>query len=195
MGVTKNEIMSYVVIAFLLLGALFGMQIMSFMFGTLNPSSFSSFTDTTIFVSNESGGPIDTSGYTVAGASNLGFTGGVSVTEMLNATDGVLIPAANYTVTTTTGLIVNATIVQYDTVLITYSFTRESDTQLTSEAIQNDSLGAILTYTSGSSTQFSTLNIAITLILLIGLFIIFWSLVMKGGVLNMGKDKGSGNFS
>ncbi len=115
MSVTKNEIMSYVIIAFLLLGALFGMQIMSFIFGNLGPEA-------------------------------AGLTEGTALFNI-------------------------------------------------SSQIQNDSLGAILTYSSGASTQFSTLNIAITLILLIGLFIIFWSLVMKGGVLSMGKDKGSGNFS
>ena len=192
MSETKKDVLAYVIIVFLLLGALFGMQIMSFIFGTLDPSVITSFTDKNEFVVNESGSA-EEAGYTVAGASVLGFKGSVTVTEMLNATDGVLLPAANYTVNADTGLIVNGTAVNYDTVLITYNYIRDGDLQLTSEAIQNDSLAAIQTYSAASSTQFSTVSIAITLILLIGLFVIFWKLIMKDGLI--GGNKGSGNFS
>ncbi len=197
MSVTKEEVTSYVIIAFLLLGTLFGMQIMSFIFGTLSPSSVASFTDSTVTVINETDGFINETGYILTNASRFGFDGGISITQASNATDNSTISASEFTLNSATGLLINATAVEYDDVTFSYTYLLKSQSQLTSEAIQNDSLGAIQTYTSGSSTQFSTLNIAITLILLIGLFIIFWSLVMKGGVLSMGsdKDKSSGNFS
>ena len=113
MSETKKDILAYVVIVFLLLGALFGMQIMSFIFGNLGPEA-------------------------------AGLTAGSALFNV-------------------------------------------------SAAIQNDSLAAIQTYSAASSTQFSTVSIAITLILLIGLFVIFWKLIMKDGLI--GGTKGSGNFS
>lgn len=49
--------------------------------------------------------------------------------------------------------------------------------------IQNNSLQAVVTYTDASSTQFNTISIAIVLILLIGVFLVFWKIFV-------GKDKG-----
>ena len=59
----------------------------------------------------------------------------------------------------------------------------------TSLKIQNDSLHAIQNYSTQSGTQFTTLGIAITLILLVAVFLFFWMAFM-------GKDGGGpGGFS
>ena len=58
--------------------------------------------------------------------------------------------------------------------------------------IQNDSLTAIGNYATQSGTQFTTLGIAITLVILVAVFIFFWAAFMGSG-----KDSiaGGGNFS
>jgi len=59
--------------------------------------------------------------------------------------------------------------------------------------IQNNSLNAIVTYTEQSDTQFSTIAIAITLIILIAVFLIFWKIFVVG---KDSKSNGSaGNFA
>ena len=45
---------------------------------------------------------------------------------------------------------------------------------------QNNSLVAITTYTEGASTQLNTVSIAIILILLIGVFLVFWQIFVSG---------------
>ena len=59
--------------------------------------------------------------------------------------------------------------------------------------IQNNSLNAIVTYTEQSDTQFLTVAIAVTLVILIGLFALFWRFFVAG---SQGKSKESsgGNF-
>jgi len=61
--------------------------------------------------------------------------------------------------------------------------------------IQNDSLVAITKYTGQADTQFLVAGIAITLLILIALFIVFWKYFMKdtiGGEMGAGK---SGSFA
>ena len=63
----------------------------------------------------------------------------------------------------------------------------------TSLAIQNNSLQSINTYSAQSDTQFSTLAIAITLVVLLAVFAFFWRFFMgTGGVAQSGS---SGNFA
>ena len=58
--------------------------------------------------------------------------------------------------------------------------------------IQNDSLNAIGNYSTQAGTQFTTLGIAITLVLLVAVFLFFWTAFMgKSGK----KESGPGGFS
>ncbi len=111
MGKAMSSIKEFAAVAFLLLGVLFGMMIMTFIFGQLGP---------------------DASGLTV---NDPGYNESLSV--------------------------------------------------------QNDSLQAITSYTSQSDTQFSTVAIAVTLVILIAVFLLFWKIFIGGGK----KDKGAGNFA
>jgi len=59
--------------------------------------------------------------------------------------------------------------------------------------IQNDSLYAITRYTGQSDTQFLVVGIAITLLILIALFVVFWKYFMTDTIGKMGGSK-SGSF-
>ena len=53
-----------------------------------------------------------------------------------------------------------------------------------SQAVQNDSLQAIGNYASQAGTQFTTLGVAITLVVLVAVFLFFWAAFIgdkKGG--------------
>ena len=110
MGSSQKSVKEFALIGFVLLAVLFGMQIMTFIFGNLGPEN--------------SGLTVDSEAYNV------------------------------------------------------------------SLDIQNDSLRAIGDYAGQSGTQFTTLGIAITLILLVAVFLFFWKSFM-----GKGKEGGPGSFS
>ena len=114
MGQAISAIREYATVAFTLLGVLFGMMIMTFIFGQLGPSS----------------------------------TG-------LTAAD----PGYNESIT-----------------------------------VQNNSLQGIVAYTSNSSTQFNTVSIAIILVLLIGVFLIFWKIFVSNKKSRSSQGSMGGNF-
>ena len=111
MSSSSKSIKEFALIGFILLAVLFGMQIMTFIFGNLGPAN--------------SGLVVDTEAYNV------------------------------------------------------------------SLEVQNQSLRAIGNYASQSGTQFTTLGIAITLILLVAVFLFFWKSFMGGGK----KGSSPGSFS
>ncbi len=186
-----KSVKGFAIIAFLLLGVLFGMQIMNFIFVQLGPSS-STFTDLTVLNTNQTGAYINQSTFTISEASNTGFNGGFTVLLAVNSTDGLVIPVANYTVDAGAGTIINATTENWGAVNLTYTYSQKSSAEQASENIQNNSLQAIVTYTEQSDTQFNTIAIAITLIILIAVFLLFWKIFVNN---KKGKKEGSGgNF-
>jgi len=187
----KKNVLEFVIIAFLLLGALFGMQIMSFIFVNLSPSSVS-IPDDTITKTNITGVYINSTIYTITEASNSNFNGGFAVIQATNSSSGEVILAGNYTVSAAAGTIVNASVINWNEVNLTYSFSQKTSIRQSSESIQNDSLNAIQNYSSQAGTQFNTVGIAITLVILIALFFIFWKIFVKG---KSGKGREGGNFS
>ncbi len=179
-----KTIKEYAFIAFTLLGVLFGMMIMNFVFTTLGSSSSTIISDLSRTVVNESGAWLNDTTYTVNNASVLGFSG-LTIIRALNTTDDVLIGVGNFTVvgtgfTNTTA----AGNTSYEAVTFTYSYNYYSDQRNAMDDSSNNSLQAIVTYTKGSSAQFNTVSIAIILILLIGVFLIFWKIFVSG------KEKG-----
>ena len=204
----KKSVLTFAFIAFTLLGILFGMNIMTFIFGNLSLASSTSFDDLTVSVSNETDGRLNSSdSYTVAGASVAGFTGGVvvSIVYEINSTDGGVlktIETANYTVVVATGVITNATASVFDNVTITYVYTARGNAELVTEQVANNSLVAIRTYSSQANTQFTTIAVAITLVVLLAVFAFFWLFFMgsqgSGGSVGAGRSRGSprtGSFS
>ena len=175
-----KEVFAFVGIAFLLLGVLFGMQIMTFIFGNLGTTT-SSFDAALNPIINETGF-INQSGYTLVGASDVGFAN-PSISLAKNATSDLAIGAGNFTVNTTTGIVRNITNITWSSVNFTYTYNSDSIAKITADAVTNNSLTSIATYTAQADTQFNTTAIAITLLVLIALFGIFWRVFMsKGGM-------------
>ena len=196
----KKEIVALIGIVFLLLGALFGVNIVSFIFGNFGTLSDTTFTDTGITIVNETEAHANTTGYTLNGASDTGAVS-FTVTEVLNATDNgsgnynLTIPLTNVTVSSV-GVLTNATVIVYSNVSVSYTYSRTSENELTSDEVTNQSLQAGLTYATNASNQMNIVNITIILSLLIFLFFLFWKVIQSvqsesGG----GKRKGSGNPS
>ena len=183
-----KSVVVFVAVAFLLLGALFGMNIMSFIFANLNKANIDSLDNVVVTISNETGGFINITGYTVDAASNSTFLGAVSVITITNATSGEVVLAANYTVTSR-GVITNATTQTFSNVNVTYRYTEKSDLRVAVEQSNNGSIQAVVTYTNQSDTQMSTVAIAITLVILIVLFLIFW----RSFISPMMKEQGNKN--
>lgn len=180
----KKSVKDFATIAFTLLGILFGMMIMTFIFGLLGSDNVLQTTDTLVSVSNETGAWLNTTTYTVDNSGVTGF-GRLVITSAINATDNSSITVANFTVSGAG--FTNSTATNWADVSVSYTYTRDSDVKLSTDTVQNNSLQAIVSYTGQSDTQMLTVGIAITLVVLIAVFLLFWTVFIKGG-----KKEGSG---
>ena len=191
-----SKVVLFVGIVFLLLGVLFGAQIFSFIFGNIGLASSSSIpleTDTVINLTNVF---INETGFTISQVSNVNFSGGFAVTNAINTTSGEVIPAANYTVVALTGTITNGTVVTYAAIVnLSYTVTVKTPTQLATESVNNNSLNAIVTYTEQADTQLNTAAIAITLLILIALFLVFWVAFIRPMMQQSSGKTTGGNFT
>ena len=77
-------------------------------------------------------------------------------------------------------------------VSIIYTNERFTSQRIAADEIANNSLQSIGTYTSQSDTQFSTVSIAITLIILLAVFAFFWKFFITSQ--GRGKKGSGGNF-
>ena len=195
MGATQKSIKEFAMIGFVLLAVLFGMQIMTFIFGSLSGADY--LDDDSVAIINETFAYVNTTGYTIESASRVDYTGAsaTAVWANLSGITPYLIPSANYTLASATGILTNATIVAdatgYNNATISYVYSRKTEAEMVSDEATNASLHAIGDYAGQSGTQFTTLGIAITLILLVAVFLFFWQAFM-----GKGKDKsGPGSFS
>ena len=120
------------------------------------------------------------------GANTTGFIS-LAVTEVRNATENELIPAANYTVDATAGTIVNATTSNYPNMSIdvSYTVTHKGDSELDTEAV--------IANLSGGATQFFTFAnvwfILTAITILIGIVIGVIALVRGMGGSGFGRGK------
>ena len=185
---TVVQILGYITVFFLLLAALFGGQIMTFIFGQLGPGA-AGIQDESNQVTNETGAWLNTTTYTVDTSSVTGFSNLV-ITSAINATDNSSINVANFTVVGSG--FTNATATTWDSVSVSYTYNSFSDVKIASLEVQNNSLQGIVTYSEGSSNQMNVLTIAIILILLIGVFLLFWNKFIKGNMGGKGKDMSFG---
>jgi len=194
MGSSQKSVKEFAMIGFILLAVLFGMQIMTFIFGNLGATDY--LDDVTQTVINESGAYVNATGYTLAEASQSNFSGGAVVTAVwLNVSNSPwLLSSVNYTVSSATGVLTNATEVlnttEWEDANVSYSTDHKTETEMVSDETSNQSLRAIGDYAGQSGTQFTTLGIAITLILLVAVFLFFWKSFM-----GKGKEGSPGSFS
>ena len=192
-----NDVKSFVAIVFLLLGALFGMMIMSFIFGNLTQSTSTVFDQESTKTINETGYISDLKSYTLAGASELGFANPV-ILFAINTSTNREITAVNYTVSAL-GVVINLTTEgNLSSVNFTYTFNSDTAAKTITDTVGNNSLEAIQTYSEQADTQFNTAGIAIVLLILIALFAIFWKFFIGGkkkgggGVASIGGGSGGG---
>ena len=186
-----KSISAFAAVAFLLLGVLFGMQIMTFIFAQIGPAASESIPDLSASVSNETGAWLNETTYTVDNAGVTGFSNLV-ITSAINTTSNDSIGAGNFSVSGTGYNNATSTITNTSTVWVSYTYNYYSDQRIASDDVTNNSLQGITSYTEQSTTQFSTIAIAITLAILIALFLLFWTFFIKG----KGKGEGAvgGNF-
>ena len=79
-------------------------------------------------INNETGGFINSSGYTLAQATASGFTS-PSITSVINATSGTIVAAGNYTISGV-GVLTNASSELWTDVNVSYTYTYSTDTNL-----------------------------------------------------------------
>ena len=176
---TVKEILAYITVFFLLLAALFGGQIMTFIFGQLGPDA-AGIQDLSATVTNESGAWLNSTTYTVDNAAVQGFSNLV-ITSAVNATNASqTIAVGNFTVSGTG--FTNSTVSTWPTINFSYTYDYFSDVKIASLGVQNESLQGVVTYAEGSTAQMNVLSIAVILILLVGVFLIFWNKFIKGNV-------------
>lgn len=194
--VKDDALRGFALAGFLLLAVLFGMQIMTFIFGNLGAvdnfptKNVTSVTNETILLANSDGIG------TIADNTNLNFITW-NATLILNGTFGVgggtsnetLVEGVDFTIFPLNGTFGNVT-GEWNRTFVTYSVTRKPEAQITTEAINNNSLQSIVNYSAQSGTQFTTLGIAITLVILVLVFAFFWRSFMGGR--NIGDSGESG---
>ena len=190
MGKAVKSVGEFAVIAFTLLGVLFGMMIMTFIFGLLGTGSVLGTSDTLVTVTNETGAWLNGTTYTVDNAGVAGF-GNLIITSAINTTTNTSIGTGNFSVSGTGYNNATATISPTEKVWVSYTYTRDSDARVSADEVQNNSLQAIVSYTGQADTQLLTVGIAITLVVLIAVFLLFWVVFIKG---KAGKGASGGNF-
>ena len=129
-------------------------------------------------VANETGGYINTTGYTLDNADARGFSS-VAVTEVLNNTGGEFIEPGNYSISAA-GVLTSATVVNYSDVNISYTYNYIVGNEI--ESTVNNASGGIAEFFTNTTTWLALLSIII-IILIISMVILV--------VNRFGSDSGS----
>ncbi len=185
MGKINDNVKEFALVTFTLLGILFGMMLMTFIFGQLGSSAITSIDNSITGVTNETVLLASTTGIgSISGATNPNFINW-NATLILNTTlqsgtssNETLIEGTDYRIFTNNGTFGNIT-GDWNRTFVTYSVTRKTEAKEAVETTQNNSLTSIVTYTNQSDTQFSTVAIAITLVILIAVFLLFWRIFVS----------------
>jgi hypothetical protein len=192
MGKTLSSVQEYGTIAFTLLGILFGIAIMAFIFTSIGTANINALDDQTLTISAKTGAHINATTYTISEASNSNFNGGFAVISAYNSSSGLLIESGNYTISSSLGTLINSTSLVWDNVSLNYTYSAKTDAKMRTEATNDNSLQAMSSYTENSSSQFTTISIAIILVILIGVFLLFWKIFVAK---KKGKENSGGNFA
>lgn len=151
---------------------------------TLLNSNLLRSTEATSQIANESGADLTDSTYTLALFNSLNRN--YAVSQVYNATDGggELITSPNYTFDSATGVIQNATAVEWGNVNITYSYTGTSQEEITSNSLQGNLTGGI----DNVSTKLPTILLIGAVVLLFGVIVF---LVRQSQQMGIGGSSGS----
>jgi hypothetical protein len=124
-------------------------------------------TDNTIATAvNETGGFLNTTGYTLAKSSTAKNYASPAIVQIINATSGVVINSGNYTLVGST--LYNASAVNYPTVKVTYTYTYSAESSASNVTLDmNTELG---NNTSIAGIVLTISLVGIVLTILIGVF-------------------------
>lgn len=140
-------------------------------------------TSDTITVTNETGAWVNRTTYTLDGFNSTWSS--ISATFVYNQTSGAALPAANFSLGASTGVLTNATNAEYGnaTISYTYTFTRDS--------VEKDSVDALsANFTAGVnevSKKIPTVLLIAAIVLILGVLAI---LVMVWQRMRMGNSSG-----
>ena len=164
-------------VASLIIGVIIAFVIVS----TLTGADLLTGTRTSTTVTNETGGYLNETGYQLDGLDTNYVPGGITISQVTNATDGVgtVIPTANYTVSST-GLLTNVSVITYSEINVTYSQSIYSV-----EEISTDSLSANLTEgVDNVSSKIPTVLLVAAIVLILGILVLLvgtWQRMRIGG--------------
>ena len=161
-------------IASLVIGVIIAFTITS----TLSSSNLLTAGRTTQTVNNESGW-VNSTGYTLTGASNDYVYGSFSITILLNATDNSTIDVGNASVTSD-GIVYNASATEINDALITYTYSLKSSEELSTEHLSTNFTKGI----ENVSSKIPTILLVAAIVLIIGVLAILvgvWQRMRMGG--------------
>ena len=162
-------------IASLVIGVIIAFVIVS----TLTGADLLTSTRTTGTVTNESGGDIGATGYQLAALDAQYVPGTISITDVYNATDGVLITSGNYTVSST-GLLTNASVTTWTDVNITYSSSIYSEEEQSTTSLSGNFTAGV----DNVSSKIPTVLLVAAIVLILGvlaLLVATWQRMRIGG--------------
>lgn len=127
----------------------------------LDPASFSA------TVTNETGGYLNATGYTLTDSTVTGFSSPV-ITAIFNATDNAVIATGNATVTSA-GVVTNSSATAYPTVLISYTYSYKGTATAAQRAISNFTSGV-----DNVSSKVPTILLIAAVVLVLGILALLW---------------------
>ena len=115
-------------------------------------------------VTNETGGYINETGYTLDQASEDGFSS-VSITQISNSTSGQVLLSGNYTISAT-GVLTNSSITTWGAVNITYAYSYNSNYQNDLNDILEDTSTGVTGFFSSISPIYAILAVLVIILVL-----------------------------
>jgi len=164
-------------VASLVIGVIIAFVIVS----TLTGADLLTSTRTSTTVTNETGGYLNTTGYQLAGLDADYVPGGITISQVTNATagNGTVIPAANYTVSST-GLLTNVSVITYASINITYSQNIYSVEEQSSSALSGNFTEGV----DNVSSKIPTVLLVAAIVLILGVLVLLvatWQRMRIGG--------------
>ena len=163
-------------IASLVIGVIIAFVIVS----TLNDANLLQEGRTTVTISNEAGGYINDTGYTLASTTLLRYLPeSGAIVEIYNATDTVLIAPGNYTLSTD-GVLTNTTDVVWTDVNITYTYTQKTNEEVSTTALTTNFTAGV----DNVSSKIPTVLLIGAIVLILGVLVLLvttWQRMRIGG--------------
>lgn len=134
---------------------------------------------TTGTVSNETGGWLNSSGYTLDSFDTWLHTA-PSITAMRNGTDATVISAANYTINSNTGVVTNATALNWASIQIDYTYAIKTKEELSTTMMSTNFTAGV----DNISSKIPTVLLIAAIVLILGVLAVLvglWQKMKTGG--------------